>query len=179
MVDKRGLLVKDINGFPICKEYRYLGLRLTNKLSMGSQFCYIKNKSEDIHHRLSPFLDKVDLDIKKNLWQIFVQPLIEFILPLYKWETAKTNILKATSIIRSSFKLFTGLGRSTSNKIVDVLSGYDFEQRETLIHEISQRKWISRKKGKILDYNDLSSESKELMNKQIKFFNIVEKVISL
>ena len=77
-------------------------LRLTNKLSMGSQLCYIKNKSEDIHRRLSPFLYKADLDTKKNLWQIFVQPLIEFILPLYKWETAKTNILKTNSIIRSS-----------------------------------------------------------------------------
>ena len=52
-------------GFPVCKEYRYLGLRLTNKLSMNSQLNYIKTKSRNIFQRLSPFLYGADLDTKR------------------------------------------------------------------------------------------------------------------
>jgi len=165
---RSSLSTNDICGFPICKEYKYLGLRLTNKLSMGSQLSYIKTKSIDIQRRLSPFLHKADLDTKKNLWQVFIQPLIEFILPLYKFETAKTNILKANSTIRSSFKLFMGLCRSTSNEIVDILSGYNFEQRANILYEISKIKWISRKNGRVLNYNELPSNIKKFLNKHKK-----------
>jgi len=156
----------EINGFPVCREYRYLGLRLTNKLSMTNQLAYIKNKSEDIHRRLSPFLHKADADTRKNLWQTFIQPLIEFILPLYKLERAKTNILKANSVIRGSFKLFMGLCKSTSNEIVDLLSGYNFTWRANLIYEIAQRKWVSRKNGEVFNYQRLPLEIQASLNRQ-------------
>ena len=81
------------------------------------------------------------------MWQIFIQPLIEFVLPLYKWERAKKNIQKADSIIRSSFKLFTGLKINTSNEVVDLLSGYNFRQRADLMYQVSSQKWLCRRNG--------------------------------
>ena len=95
-------------------------------LTMQSQLSFIKRKSGEIHKKLSPFIYKADLDTRKSLWQVFIQPLIEFVLPLYNFESAKCHIIYANSIIRGSFKLFTGLKKNTPNRIVDLLSGYDF-----------------------------------------------------
>ena len=134
-------------GFPICQEYKYLGLILSSKLYMTPQLNFIWRKTNEIYQKLSPFLFSSDLDSRKSMWQIFIQPLIEFILPLYKWEKAKNNVNKADSIIRKSFKLFTGLKVNTSNEVVDLLSGYNFRQRANLIYEISSQKWDCRKKG--------------------------------
>ena len=84
---KPNLTETEFEGFPVCAEYKYLGLKLNNKLYMDSQLKYIQLKSEDIFRRLSPLLYKADLDTKKNLWQIFVQPLCEFVLPLVVQKT--------------------------------------------------------------------------------------------
>jgi len=67
---KRNLKNKQFHGFPVCNEYKYLGLRLSNKLSMNSQLSYIKNKSVNIFQKLSPSLYGTDLDTKKSMWQI-------------------------------------------------------------------------------------------------------------
>jgi len=92
---------------------------------------------------------------------VLIQPLIEFILPLYKWEPSCYNLRRADSIIRSSFKLFSGLKPNTDNQTVDLLSGYDFKSRATLMHHISQEKWAYRKKGDRFQYEFLPQEVKE------------------
>lgn len=114
---------------------------------MTEQLKYIKRKSESIYQRLSPFLYNANLDIRKSLWQVFIQPLFEFILPLYRCEPALNNKSKADSVIRGSFKLFTGLKSNTANTVVDVLSGYDFKRRAELVYKISMLKWTFRKSG--------------------------------
>jgi len=151
-------------GFPVCKEYKYLGAMFSNKLTMGSQLDYIRNKSKSLYQKLSPFLYNADLDIKKSMWQVLIQPLIEFALPLYHWETANYNRKRADSIIRSTFKLFAGLKVNTEDEIVDLLSGYNFEQRASLIHKISSEKWTFRKKGLKYQYKDLPQETKILLH---------------
>ncbi len=142
-------------GLPVCNEYKYLGLKLTNKLYMTSQLEYIKAKSQDIHRRLAPFLYKADLDTKKNMWQVFVQPLCESILPLYWWEKAKGRVKNADTTIRKSFKLFTGLVKNTDNKVVDKLSGYNFGKRAEMIKWISYEKWDARKRRTVPDMSDM------------------------
>ncbi len=160
------LKLKDqtFQGFPICNEYRYLGLKLTNKLSMKNQLNFIWWKAKEIHKRLCPFLLNAELDSRKNFWQMFVQPLIEFVLPLYQCEPTKSNINKADSIIRGTFKLFTGLNSRTSNEIVDFLSGYNFKLRARLIYDISLKKWDFRKKGKQFCYKLLPKYIKQALN---------------
>ncbi len=158
---KPKLIGQEFCDLPICKEYKYLGLRLTNKLSLQNQLSFIKYKSTELHRRLSPFLHNAELDTKKNLWQVFIQPLIEFILPLCKWEKGKTILQKAGTIIRGTFKLFTGLCKNTSNTIVDTLSGYNFQERAVLTSEIANLKWVSRKNGETLNYESLNPALKQ------------------
>ena len=152
--------------FPVCQDYKYLGLHLTNKLSMLNQLEFIKRKSKNIFQRLSPLIYNADLDTRKSLWQIFVQPLFEFVLPLYRCEPALTNKLKANAVIRGSFKLFTGLKPNTANAIVDLLSGYNFEYRADLIYTISMLKWDSRKAGEQFRYESLPNWMKYKLEKQ-------------
>jgi len=69
-----------------------------------------------------------------------VLPLCEFLLPLYAQEKAKSWRKKAETAIRGSFKSFLGLMQSTSNQIVDQLSGFDFVKRSKLIQTIPPEK---------------------------------------
>ncbi len=48
------LLDKSVSGFPICSEYKYLGLRLTNKLSMKNQLDYLKSKYQELVQAAAP-----------------------------------------------------------------------------------------------------------------------------
>jgi len=145
---KPKLKLDTFQGFPICPSYKYLGLQLTNKLSMLKQLDYIKNKSQLIHQKLSPLLYNSELDTRKSLWQVFIQPLIEFILPLYKWETSISNIQKADTVIRGTLKLFTGLKKNTTNDIVDLLSGYDFPRRSQVTQESPFASGLLRRREK-------------------------------
>jgi len=158
---RRILLEPTYKDFPICREYKYLGLRLTNKLSMESQMNHIKQTTNCIFQRLSPFLYKAELDTRKSLWQVFIQPLIEL---LYIWENSKYNIHKANSIIRGSFKIFTGLKKNTPNSIIDHLSGYHALERGWVVEQISLGKWIARKKGETYDFSCLSKRLQDLLN---------------
>jgi hypothetical protein len=158
------LKIDSIDGFPVCKEYRYLGLKLSNKLYMKDQLAFIWWKAKEIQRQLYPFLSSADLDTRKSMWQTFIQPLIEFILPLYKWESAKCHRDKADSIIRGTFKLFTGLNSKTSNEIVDLLSGYNFKLRAQLIYIVSQNKWNCRKRGETFSFDSLPSYMKRALN---------------
>jgi len=155
---------EQFQGFPICKEYKYLGVKFTYKLSMKNQLNYIKNKSRAIFQKLSPFLYRSDLDTKKSMWQVLVQPLIEFVLPLYCWETASSNLKYADSVIRSSFKLFSGLKNNTEDDVVDMLSGYNFKQRALLLYDISMQKWNFRKTGLRHQYQFLPQEIQNKLN---------------
>jgi len=97
---------KLIEEIPVVNSYKYLGLRINQKLTMDDQIAYINDKSEDLQRRLSPFLYNSDLDTKKNLWQVFIQSICEFLLPLYKYESTENRKQDAERVIRKSFKSF-------------------------------------------------------------------------
>src|SRR5690348_11810492 len=98
------------------------------------------------------------MDTKKNMWQVFVQPLCEFILPLYSWEKGEGQIRKADTVIRGSFKLFTGLSRCTENSLVDKLSGYYFKRRAEMMRWMSITKWEARRTRSTPDMNQMPEE---------------------
>ena len=127
----------------------------------------IKEKSTDIKRRLAPFLYGADMDTKKNMWQVFVQPLCEFILPLYSWEEAEGLMRKAETVIRGSFKIFTGLSRGTENRIVDMLSGYDFKRRARMIRWLSMEKWEARKVRRSVDLDQMPEEIRPLETRNL------------
>ena len=69
----------------------------------------IINKTYLIRRKLSPMIYSTSLEMRKNLWQIFIMPLYEFILPIYHCEQATTKRNKMELALRNSFKSFTGL----------------------------------------------------------------------
>jgi len=142
---------KLIEEIPVVNSYKYLGLRINQKLTMDDQIAYINDKSEDLQRRLSPFLYNSDLDTKKNLWQVFIQPICEFLLPLYKYESTENRKQDAERVIRKSFKSFLGLHRNTPNIITEKLMGYDYKKRSEFIHQVSLAKWEARKDKAMFD----------------------------
>jgi len=82
--------------------------------------------------------------MRKNLWQVFIIPLYEFILPLYFHEQSETRRRKLELSLRNSFKSFTGLKKGVKTKLINDLMGYDLSQRSKDLQETSEQKWKFR-----------------------------------
>src|SRR5688572_20539823 len=116
-------------GYPIVNQYKYLGTWLNEKLTLNTQIKHIRKKTNFIRSRLSPALYNASLDFRRNMWQIFVLPSYEFIIPLFYYETSKTNQQKLLTMLRSSFKSFTGIQKTASTNLINDLMAYDIEKR--------------------------------------------------
>ena len=99
-------------------------------------------------HKLNPCLYNATLDLRKNLWQVFVAPLFEYSLPLYFYEEATTKKQKLERILRGSFKKFTGLAKTVDTGLIDDLMGYNLKDRSAFIQYISKKNGNIEKKVK-------------------------------
>jgi len=131
---------------PIVSQYRYLGLNLTPSLRLDAQIKYISNKAKEIFKRIYPFINTAEADTRKNLWQVFILPLFEFLLPLYANECTKFWKNKITKLINGTFKLFVGLSKNTPDYITQLLLGYNFIQRAYFMQMSNRMKWEERSK---------------------------------
>ena len=131
---------------PVVSQYRYLGLNLTPSLHLNAQIKYISIKAKEIFTRLYPFIKTAEADTRKNLWQVFILPLFEFLLPLYANECTKFWKNKITKLVNGTFKLFIGLSKSTPDYITQLLLGYNFIQRAYFMQMSNQMKWEERSK---------------------------------
>jgi len=134
-------------GYPVVSQYKYLGTWLNEKLTLGTQIAHIAKKSNFIRSRLSPSLYSASLDFRRNMWQIFVLPSYEFIIPLYYYETAKTSRQKLEVMLRNSFKSYTGIKRATSTSLINDLMAYNIKERSEYLSYISEQKWLHRKRN--------------------------------
>ena len=130
---------------PIVSQYRYLRLSLTPSLQPHSQVNYIQNKAREIYTRINPFIQTAEADTRKNLWQVFILPQVEFLLLLFATENTKYWRKKISKVIMGTFKLFTRLSKNTPNKITEALLDYDFIQRSYLSQSNSRIKWEDRR----------------------------------
>ena len=146
--------------YPIVDEYKYLGTWLNQKLNLEPQIKFINKKINFMRHKLSPCLFNATLELRKNLWQVFVVPLFEFTLPIFHYEDSRSNKLNLERLLRSSFKNFTGLGKTVDTKLIEDLMGYNLYKRSQHMHYISEKKWESRLKGE--KYNPIEDHNKEL-----------------
>ena len=112
-----------------------------------------------IRSRLSPIIYHATLDFRKNLWQLFIQPLFEFILPLYCYEKSSSKRQKIQLSIRNTFKSFTSLKKTTKTELIDKLMGYNIEERSQNLYSISFQKWECRKQGRT--YSKTQSQTQE------------------
>ena len=145
--------------YPIVSQYKYLGTWLNQKLTLDTQVEYVMKSAEAIRRKLSPVIYHTSLDFRKNLWQVFIQPLFEFTLPLYYFEEASTRKQKLQVCLRNSFKSFTTLKRTVKSELIDELMGYNVEERSKEIHVVSTLKWVCRRNGNI--YEKESSQTKK------------------
>jgi hypothetical protein len=170
-------------GYPIVSEYKYLGTWLNQKLTMDSQIKQIIKKTNFLREKLTPFLYTSSLDMRKNLWQMFICPSYEFLLPLYSFEQAKTKRTKVETLVRKSFKSYTGLKKTVESSLIDKLMAYNIQSRSKQIQYISEQKWIYRLEGKTYKQEaDNRTESQQEMKIKnwcknqpkslIKFINI-------
>ena len=134
--------------YPILDKYKYLGTWLSNKIELDPQLQFINNKVNFMKSKLNPCLYNASLEFRKNLWQVFVVPLFEFILPIYSSEEARTKKEDAEKILRRSFKSFTGLGKNVETDLINELMGYNLNERSKHVKYVSEKKWEARKMGK-------------------------------
>jgi len=140
--------LKMVGKYEVMEEYRYLGCVLNRRLSLKPQQKLIEKKIGYIRSKLLPVLYSGSLDLRRNLWQCFAQPLFEFTLPLLSFDGSKSNVQKLQTLVRNSFRAFTLLSRTTKVEDVDFLMAYDINQREKLVKYISTQKWLFRLQGK-------------------------------
>ena len=95
--------------YPIVNQYKYLGTWFNQKLTLDTQIQHILEKTYFIRSKLSPTLYTASLDFRKNLWQIFVIPMYEFMLPLYYHEESSTKKELVQRMLRKSFKSYTSI----------------------------------------------------------------------
>lgn len=169
--------------YPIVTEYKYLGTWLDQKLSLKAQIKHIQKKTYFIRSRLSPTLYNASLDFRKNLWQIFVLPMYEFLTPLYAHEASITNKAKINGMLRKSFKSYSGLKKTVKTTLIEKLMGYNIEERSKFLRHISEKKWELRAKNEIYilkNDNNINKPPrfrtqnlcKNLPKSMIKFINI-------
>ena len=117
--------------YPIVDRYKYLGTWFNQKLNLDIHLQHINKKANFIRLKLIPIIYNTSLDLRKNLWQIFIMPLFEFALPLYYHEKAKSKRSAFAKTVRNSFRSFTNLNKSVEVKLIEDLMGYDFNKRAT------------------------------------------------
>ena len=133
--------------YPIVEHYKYLGTWLDQKFTVNTPLRHINQKTAFILKRLKPILYHASLDFRRNLWQTFILPLYEFMLPIYHYEQAKTAREKVELSLRMWFKRFTSLGRTVSSKLINELVGYSLQERGQLLAYLSEQKWLCRERG--------------------------------
>jgi len=147
---KRNLVVgQKFKDYPIVDQYKYLGTWLNSKLTHETHLRQVINKTYTIRRKLSPMIYSISLEMRKNLWQIFIMPLYEFILPIYHQEQATTKRNKMELALRNSFKSFTGLKKGMQTKLIQDLMDYDLNERSKYLYDISQKRWKTRARKEI------------------------------
>jgi len=136
--------VNSFCGIPIVSQYKYLGLTLNPTLQPMQQINSISRKAREIYARICPFLFSAEADTRKNLWQIFILPQIEFVLLFLANENTQYLRKKINQVIFGTFKLFMGLSKNTPNKVTNLLINYDFVQRAYYTQTLSRLKWEAR-----------------------------------
>ena len=133
-------------------KYKYLGLWLDQKLTVAPQLQHIRKKSYFVSRQLSPFLGKISLDYRMNLWTVFIRPLFDQIMGILYAERNHANPKKVRTLLRMTFKSFTLLPSNTENKVIDRLMKYNIDERAAYMIEKNSIKWDARKERKAPDY---------------------------
>jgi hypothetical protein len=114
------------------KDYKYLGYILDQKLNGKKCTQKFAEKMNHIRLTLGPLLSNCSLEYKKNIWQVFILPLCDFLTPYYFFEGSKSRKKNIKTLVRKSFKT------------ICLLMGYQINEREDQVIMISEEKYVYR-----------------------------------
>ena len=147
-------LIESIEGIPIVKEYKYLGLILDQKLSGDTHIKKLFGWKEDggkrhlgkiefIKNNLRALISNISVDYRMNLWQLLIKPLF---LPLVMMSNflCLTNQKIIETKLRKSVKWALGLSMTTPNETVGQLISIDCKEWGNIESERAQKRWESR-----------------------------------
>jgi len=120
-------------------------------VTLDPQLKHIERKSGFILSKLAIFTRKISLYYRKNLWKVFIQPLIEASTLLFASEKAKTNRAKLERICRKTFKQFVGLKPRASVELTAKLMNFDLSQRAEHSFKLNKAKWEAFRDRTVLD----------------------------
>jgi len=178
-------------GYLILTQYRYLGTILNEKLTCHPQAQFIRTKAFFIGNKLQPLLYNSTLESRYNLWQIFIAPLFEYIVPLLSSEDYNSNVQNIERLQRSTFRQFTFFRKTVPEYILDKLMNYKLKDRMALFTYLSEKKWACRKNGEIyiaerdqtyqhlLKQHTSSNGCKGLPNQFVPYVNILTTICPL
>jgi len=176
----------EIQGIPVVRSYRYLGVHLDNKLNPIHHVKMMKQKISYLIYRLKWLPWKyTSVRLRHNLWTVFIKPLVDLGVML-GYDSCKTQKQKLLVWGRSTFKQLMGLGRGVSNRIVDKLMLTNMEEQVRQKVGRAERKWRIRVEDRERDEQDRiepedprvpSGNLRWVPETMVKIINIVDKVM--
>ena len=113
---------KEMYGYPLVREYKYLGGWMNDKLKVAGHLTHVEKKIAYVAHKLSPIRMLKDLRLNINLFRTMCMPLYRMGL-LNSLYTNKTDQNRYYKAVRKRFKAFCYLPRCLPNKIIKMLLG--------------------------------------------------------
>ena len=103
-------------------------------------------------HKLSPVFYSLSLEMRKNLWQVFVEPLFGFTLPCFikKKQPQKKKWMEYSE---DPSRTLRGLGKTIDNQSIEEQMGYNLSNRSKHVQYISEKKWKFGLEGKVYSPN--------------------------
>ena len=174
---------KEINGIPVVKSYKYLGIHINSKINLEHHIAQLQPKVNYLTQRLKWIPHKeASLHLRANLWTTFIRPLINMSLP-FEILGNKTQKDKMEQWSRRTFKKLCGITKTVGNLIIDQLIGFNQIDKAEQIIKRGEIKWIHRKKyennysNQSIDQENTKKLTKWIPNSFIKMINIIGKKI--
>ena len=150
---------KEIEGIPICEKYKYLGTMLTPKLTCGEQIAQINRKSAFTFTKLYPYLQNATMEARKDMWQTMIRPLFNATMVLLEFEESQNHRKNLQIMWRKTFKQFLLIGKRTSTKLIEEMTGCDLILTAKNIVNESKKQWQQR-------LNNQEVENKTCINRK-------------
>lgn len=120
--NSKGPEEKELFGYPVVRNYKYLGGWLDDKLKLSVHLGHVERKLSFVMHKLTPIRLLKDMRLNINLFRTMCMPMYRMGL-LNSLCTTKTDQNEYYKAIRKRFKAFCYLPKCLPNKVVEMILG--------------------------------------------------------